>query len=218
MSGKNNTGVQEVAILNRGKWANADVCRVLRGGEELVYKGFDERSFVVRWTIGFFLTRREIKFLRQLDGVSGIPGNVQRCSPCAFYCQYLDGETLGTTKKRGERLPRDYFIRAEKLLEEIHKRKIVHLDLRRGNNWMVCSDGMPAVIDFQSALNVAFLPEIIRSKLSEIDLSGLYKCWTATCEEPLDSARQALLKRVNRTRKLWIFRGYAWQRNRKRKQ
>ncbi len=207
--------VQESDILHRGKWANADVYRVCKGGKTLVYKGFDERSWAVRWTIGLFLTRREIKFLQKLDGLSGIPGKVQQCAPFAFFCEYLDGEPLGIKKQRGERLPLEYFVRAENLLHEIHRRKVVHLDLRRGNNWMVCSDGMLAVIDFQSALNVAWLPEFIRSKLFEIDLSGLYKLWKNSCEQPLDPPRQALLMRVNSLRKLWVFRGYAFQKSKK---
>jgi len=198
-------------LMHQGKWANANVYRFRKKGQCLVRKGFCFRSFLIRWSIGTFLTHREARALRKLSGISGIPDEVRQCCAYCLRYRYMDGETLGSLSNQKKKLPQNYFLEAEKLLTEMHSRKIVHLDLRRGDNWIVRTDGNPGIIDFQSATLIAFLPEKLQQKLYDIDYSGLYKFWVRLCEEPLDPERQALLNRVNRTRKLWIFKGYAFQ-------
>lgn len=204
-------------LLHKGKWANADVYRLEYDGKTMIYKGFDNRSFLVRWTIGVLLTRRETKKLLQLAEIEGIPGDVERCSKFAFRSDFIEGETLGMLYGKKEHVSIEYFLQAERLLKEMHKKGIVHLDLRRGTNWMIDAEGKPAIIDFQSALNIACLPRFLRRKLYEVDYSGLYKLWDKVCEAPLDDNRRKLLDRVNRSRKFWIFQGYVLQQRSKKK-
>jgi hypothetical protein len=198
-------------LIRQGKWCNANVYRFEKSNRVLVRKGFCFRSFLIRWSIGVFLTRRETRALQKLSGVSGIPCEVKRCYAYCLHYRYMDGETLGSISNQQRKLPVSYFIEAEKLLAEMHGRKIVHLDLRRGDNWIVRSCGKPGIIDFQSAIPVALLPRNLQQKLCDIDYSGLYKFWDRLCDEPLDLERQALLDRVNRVRKFWVFKGYAFQ-------
>ncbi len=205
------TDVEWFELMHKGKWANANVYRFCRKGHCLVRKGFCLRSFFVRWSLGFLLTGREAVALRRLSGIPGVPEEIHRCSAFALRYRYMKGKTLGAIGKTKRLLPKSYFIEAEKLLAKIHDRKMVHLDLRRGDNWIVQPDGKPGIIDFQSMVSVGLLPRNLQQKLYDIDYSGLYKFWVRLCEEPLDPERQTLLDRVNRTRKLWIFKGYAFQ-------
>lgn len=205
------TDVEWFELMHQGKWANANVYRFSKSGRDLVRKGFCFRPFLVRWSIGAFLTRREAKALRRLSGVPGIPHEIKQCCAYCLRYRYMDGETLGQVSNQKKKLPESYFLEAEKLLVEMHSRKIAHLDLRRGDNWIVRADGKPGIIDFQSATRIVLLPKKLQQKLYAIDYSGLYKFWSRLCEEPLDPERQAVLGRVNRTRKLWIFKGYAFQ-------
>ena len=211
------TDVGWFELMRQGKWANANVYRFKKSDQDLVRKGFCFRSFLIRWSIGIFLTRREARALRKLSGVSGIPDEVKQCCAYCLRYRYMDGETLGSVSNQKKKLPRSYFLEAEKLLAEMHSRQIAHLDLRRGDNWIVRTDGKPGIIDFQSAILITLLPEKLQQKLYDIDYSGLYKFWNRLCEEPLDPERQALLNRVNRTRKLWIFKGYAFQKSKSQK-
>ncbi len=208
--------VESYELIHRGKWANADVYRVWQGQVPLIYKGFGSRSFWVRWTIGRFLTWREVSMLQKLSGIPGIPRITQRSNPYSLCYHYMEGETLSSKVKGGTRLPKRYFLEAEALLDEIHRRGVVHLDLRRGANWMVSPDGGAGIIDFQSAFSIEKLPKFLRKKLCDIDYSGAYKLWERYCEEDLDPQRKTLLDRVNQHRKLWVFRGYILQ-NRKKK-
>jgi tRNA A-37 threonylcarbamoyl transferase component Bud32 len=205
-------------LLHKGKWANADIYRVNRSGKTMIYKGFDNRSFLVRWTIGTLLTQHEVRNLQRLSELDGVPGDVQSCGPPYALCsQYVQGITLGDRHIKEKRLPLSYFLEAERLLAEIHERGVVHLDLRKANNWMINQAGKPVIIDFQSAVDISHMPALLRKKLCEIDYSGLYKLWEKVCNEPLDPERRKLLERVNRMRRFWVFRGYAFKRKTVRK-
>jgi predicted Ser/Thr protein kinase len=87
----------------------------------------------------------------------------------------------------------------------MHEKGVVHLDLRRGTNWIVQPDGSPGIIDFQSALLVNLLPKRLKNFLFSIDYSGLYKMWNKKCVQALDPERQKIIHRINRLRRLWIF-------------
>jgi len=197
--------MDQANLIHRGRWTNPNVYRFYRTGHWMVLKGFPSHPFFIRWTWGTFLTLKEISAWRRLSGISGVPEEVHRCSPFALCYRYMEGKTLGALRKTGQRLPKSYFINAEKLLFELHKREMVHLDLRQGSNWIVQPDGKPAIIDFQSSIPVGLFPRNVRKLLYSIDYSGLYKLWNRLCEEPLDPKRQAILDRINRMRKFWIF-------------
>jgi len=204
-------------LLHKGKWANADIYRTEKDERQSIWKGFSFRSFWVRWTIGLILTHREVKILKKLRHISGVPNKIkQRCIYCFEYA-YLEGTTIGTISNQQKKLPKSYFLEAEKLLEKMHAQHIVHLDLRRGENWLVQPNNKPAIIDFQSAAQIKILPKALQQKLYDIDYSGLYKFWIRLCEEPLTPERQELLDRVNKMRKFWLMRGYAFKKMRKKK-
>ena len=204
-------------LMREGKWGNASLYRFRTQGHWRVCKGFGRRAFWVRWTFGVFLTRREFAILRRLAGIAGVPSEARRCCPYSLCYRYIEGETVGTVSGQKGRLPVAFFIKAEKLLAEMHDRKVAHLDLRRGTNWLVRPGNKPAIIDFQSAILVGWLPGWLRRRLYDIDRSGLYKFWDRLCDEPLGPERQALLARINRVRKFWVLRGYAFEKARKRK-
>jgi len=204
-------------LLNRGKAGNADVYRVEEDGAQWVIKTFADKSPAIRATIGRFLVAREARILSELSGLAGIPAGIERLSAHALRYRYVPGKTLGAEKKAGRKLPEGYWLDAEKTLEGMHRRRIVHLDLRRGENWLVSDDGAPYVIDFQSALRIDWMPAALRRRAFLIDYSGLYKLWDANGATPLPPDRRELLDRVNRVRKLWIFEGYAIEKARKRR-
>jgi len=208
-----NEKIDSCKLIQKGKWANATVFLFEVSGDAFIQKGFCFRSVWIRWLVGTLLTHREISVLKKLEGLPGVPAGVERCGAYCLRYRYMDGITIGSLSQKKEKLPRSYFLAAEELLAQMHRRKVVHLDLRRGENWIVQTNGKLGVIDFQSAISVAFLPQKIREKLYAIDYSGLYKFWDRLGEEPLDPERKDRLRRVNRFRRLWLFRGYALQKS-----
>lgn len=167
-------------------------------------KGFDAKHPVVRWTIGIILTQRELFISARLKGLAGIPLGYARKSLCTLTYNYMAGRVLGASDL-DHALPVDYFTACEKLLGNIHGQGVVHLDLRRGGNWIIQPDGSPGIIDFQSSLLVNLLPGWLKKFLFSIDYSGLYKMWHQKCVHGLDPDRKKIFHRINRLRRLWIF-------------
>jgi RIO-like serine/threonine protein kinase len=191
-------------LLHKGNWTNADVSLCSQDHDQWVEKGFNDKPFLIRWTIGIVLTQWELFISTRLKGLAGIPLGYARKSLCTLTYNYMDGVVLGS-RTLDHDLPVDYFTACEKLLHAMHEKGVVHLDLRRGTNWIVQPDGSPGIIDFQSALLVNLLPKRLKNFLFSIDYSGLYKMWNKKCVQALDPERQKIIHRINRLRRLWIF-------------
>ncbi|MCG8550363.1 MAG: hypothetical protein MI799_08180 [Desulfobacterales bacterium] len=191
-------------LIHKGSWANADVFLCSQGQNQWVEKGFDGKNLLVRWTIGILLTHRELFISKRLQGIAGIPQGYTRKSLCTLTYDYMDGMVLGAGDL-DHAVSVDYFTACEKLLHAIHGKGVVHLDLRRGSNWIIQPDGTPGIIDFQSSLLVNLLPGPLKNFLFSIDYSGLYKMWNRKCVEELDPDRKKIFHRINRLRRFWIF-------------
>lgn len=194
-------------LLRDGRWANARVWRVEVDGVAWVVKDFAPRAFLARNLIGRLLLGREVRALRCVDGIDGVPAAAFRLDEHAIAAHYIEGTSLG--KVAAEHLTPEYFELLERLLLRIHERGIVHLDLRGSGNLLMQPDGRPAVIDFQAALGIGWMPARLRRWFGEMDLAGVYKKWVERDAESMGPARRAVLVRMNRWRKLWILRGYA---------
>jgi RIO-like serine/threonine protein kinase len=194
-------------VLSRGRWANAVLRLHRQGGERWVVKDFRPRAFAVRNTIGRLLIRREMRALRRLAGVAGVPAGAFRLDAHALAYRWIPGEPLRHANL-GQRAA-DFFARLERLLGEVHaKGGIVHLDVRNGRNVLVSERGEPVLLDFQSHVGTRWMPAGLRRWAERLDLAGVYKHWEQRRPETLGEARARLLARVNRWRRLWVLRGY----------
>ncbi len=68
--------------------------------------------------------------------------------------------------------------------------------------------GEPLILDFQSNVRLEGLPRFLRDLLVDVDRSGIYKHWARRVPDSLGGERAALLERMNRLRRFWIFKGY----------
>jgi len=201
-------------LLRDGRWANARVWRAEIDGVAWVVKDFAPRSILVRNGVGRFLLRRELRALRCLDGIDGVPSAAFRVDAHAIAARFIEGLTLG--KVDAEQLTPRFFEQLEQLLKGIHARGIVHLDLRGSGNMLMRPDARPAVIDFQAALRIGWMPSALRRWFGDIDLAGVYKKWIERDAESMGAERLAVLVRMNRWRRFWILRGYAGVRKERR--
>jgi hypothetical protein len=193
-------------ILNRGRWANAIVHLFTLDGSRWVVKDFRPRTRLVRETIGALLVWRELRGLRRVTGIPGVPQDAFRLDRHALVYRYSDGIPLaqfGTGM-----LPTAFWAQFEQLLRAVHSRGLVHLDVRNARNTLVDTQGKPMLLDFQSHLGTGWLPARLRKSLEDFDLSGVYKHWAGSQPESLGEQRTALLNRMNRWRRFWILRGY----------
>ena len=110
-------------------------------------------------------------------------------------------------------LKQDFFLKLEQVVQTIHARGIVHLDLRNGGNILVSPEHQPVLLDFQSNLDLDKVPRFLHRLLKNTDLSGVYKYWMKFDPESMDEDRKRFLKHMNKKRRLWPFQGY-WIRKR----
>ncbi|GIW71642.1 MAG: hypothetical protein KatS3mg102_1184 [Planctomycetota bacterium] len=112
-----------------------------------------------------WLARRERRNYRRLEGIPGVPalGPVQ--APMWLLHAWVPGRTLqqlweelnarmaAEGRARGEiaepLVPPDFYLRLGRLLDAVHGRGLVYLDLSKKANVIVAPDGSPQLIDFQ---------------------------------------------------------------------
>jgi hypothetical protein len=169
-------GGHTTAVLNRGNLRNPDVLLVEFGGRRFVVKDFSPRGFWVRATIGRWITAREIRALRALDGLSAVPRLLGSVDALAFAVEYRPGRRM--SRKLAGEVPPEFLGRLETALREMHGRGVVHLDLRHRSNVMVDEGGAPILIDFGSALTFrpgGVLARWLLPLLGRIDLAAVEK-------------------------------------------
>jgi RIO-like serine/threonine protein kinase len=193
-------------VISPGRWANAVLRVIQRDGEQWVVKDFRPRGFLVRNTVGRLLMRREIRALRRLAGLEGVPADAFRIDAHALAYRYIAGVPL--TGAPEERKNPVFFAAFERLLAQVHARGIVHLDVRNGRNVLITGDGRPVLIDYQSHLGTSHLPQAMRGWMERFDMAGVYKHWERHHPQSLGESRAALLAGMNRWRRLWFLRGY----------
>lgn len=193
-------------LLRDGRFANARVERVRVAGVDWIFKDFSSRAFLVRHTVGRFLLGREVRALRRLDGIAGVPAQAFRVDAFAMAARFVPGRALADTPDGP--FSTEFLLALEALLRQVHARGIVHLDTRGGGNLLIGPDGAPGIIDFQAALSTRWLPRALRGWLEGMDLSGVYKKWQRWQPDTLGGARAARLERQNRWRRFWFLRGY----------
>ena len=200
---------QDLVLLKRGGYGNANVYRLETAGQVWVIKEFYSRSWLIRHTFGRFMIHREVQALVHLDVISGVPGGARRLGPAALAEAFIEGETLVKWHRTQlGKLPKSFFLDMERLVAEMHRAGYAHLDLRNLRNIICTRETRPCFLDFQSSICTTGWPRFFRRIMENTDRSSIYKAWILLCEEPLDAERETFLKRTNSIRKLWILKGY----------
>ena len=201
-------------LLRDGRFANARVERVRLDGVDWIFKDFSSRAFLVRHLVGRFLIGREVRALRRLEGIDGVPAQAFRIDGTAMAARYVPGRALAELKRA--QIGTDYLVALEALLRRVHARGLVHLDTRGGGNLLLMPDGAPGIIDFQAALDTRWMPQALRRLFEDMDLSGVYKKWRRWQPDTLGAQRLQTLERLNRWRRWWLPRGYFGLRKKRR--
>lgn len=184
---------------------NAVVSVVVLGSDRWVVKDFGAKRWWVRHTVGRLLVHRELKALRRLEGLAGIPREPLRLGPLTLAYRFVAGETLSSVRRRKGKLEPEYFLALEGLVAQLHQRGFAHLDLRNGKNILLTAERRPHLLDFQSGLWIGCLPKPFRRLFERIDYSGVYKWWMRLAPETVDGERCAVLQKIDRRRRLWPF-------------
>jgi predicted Ser/Thr protein kinase len=138
------------AVLNRGGWGNPDVLLVETEAGSVVVKDFSPRTCFVRRLLGPWLLRREARAYQCLEGVEAVPRFLGQIDAAALVFEYRPGVLL--SRSLAGRLPANFLVDLQGTIAEMHRRGVVHLDLRHRSNILAGRDGRPVLLDFASAL------------------------------------------------------------------
>jgi RIO-like serine/threonine protein kinase len=131
-----------------------------------------------------------------------VPRFLGRIDAFALAFEWVPGRDFGKCP-RGS-LGVATFDRLAATVAEMHRRGVVHLDLRQRRNVLVDEGGVPRVIDFSSAL--VLRPGGWRMRrLAAVDVSGVLKYKRRFLPDSLTGDERARLRRVERWRRWWPF-------------
>lgn len=203
-----------VKLMRDGGGLNAVVTLVEKDGVRWTVKDFASRGWISRTIVGPLLLRREAAVLKRLRGLDGVAEEAFFVDRQALAIRFLEGAGL-VRKKGANRSPVDlaYMEALERLVDAMHARGVVHLDLRGTGNFIIRPDGTPGLIDFQSAVVTEHLPGWLRRMLEHIDDSGVLKKWNQFLPEAMGEARRAALRRFEEGR----MRYFGWYMKMRRK-
>ena len=103
-----------------------------------------------KYLLGLTL-KHEYQVYKKLQGVAGVPKCYGLYKDRFLVLEYIQGQTL----REREPADHDYFyLRLLQLIKEIHKRGVMHVDLKRKDNILVVNHREPYLIDFGVAVIV----------------------------------------------------------------
>jgi predicted Ser/Thr protein kinase len=190
------SGVEK--YLTKGRFAKADIFIAGYRGQRFIVKDFGKRGFWERHLIGRVVIGRESRAYEVLAGVEGLPARFKRLSPYALAIEYLEGRDLGGVERHeiGPGVIRQF----ERIINELHERGWVHLDLQRRSNILLVN-GTVFVVDLASAFHPGGVPLLGRFLVrfaGFADRLSLIKMKTIFAPELLTPDDRRLIKIRNR--------------------
>jgi hypothetical protein len=179
-------------VLHRGRSRNPDVLLVRGDAGPVVVKDFAPRGRFVRAWLGPWLQRREQRAYRALAGHPAVPRVLGALDPLAFAIEYRPGERM-SRRLRG-RVPPEFVAALGAAIGEMHRRGVVHLDLRHRSNVLVGEDGGPVLIDFASAVCLrpgGVAARVLLPRLAALDRRALAKWRARLLPQPVATAGSA---------------------------
>jgi hypothetical protein len=127
---------------------------------------------------GQCICENEINNLKRLSDIKQVPKLICRWNKCGLIYEYIEGSNLSEVKQ----LPENFFDNLSSLLKELHKRRLVYLDMNKRNNILLGKDDKPHIIDFQVCIWIGKhflistkLSDLLHNWIAKKDLYHLYK-------------------------------------------
>jgi tRNA A-37 threonylcarbamoyl transferase component Bud32 len=183
-----------VRVLRPGAGSRPDV-RLLRDGSSLmVLKDYSQGNTTLK-ALGLLLLWREREAYARLAGLPGVPRLCGCLGPYALVTEYV--ESYAASQAPAELLNDGFFRNLRVLIESMHKRGVVHGDLKRLDNILITPAGEPYLIDFSAAFWNGSNPAaaFVIPHLVDDDLRAVYKLKQRRVPELLTLEEEAFLNR-----------------------
>lgn len=192
-------------FLKRGAWNKADVLLAVTREGRFAVKDYAAKSWWVRAT-GAMQLAREARAYELLQGVGGVPRLRRRIDSRAIAVEYVEAVRLPKFHKLSRRPGLVPML--EELLDEVHRRGVVHNDIRSRDNLLVTPAGRVYLIDFSSAScfeKSGFRRRLLMPILEKSERRALLKWKCALAPDTMTERDRTHHRRFTRLRKLWPF-------------
>ena len=164
---------------------------------DLIVRDTSSASPWLRW-LARALMRREARALAVLDGLGGVP-QLESIGDDRLSRRFIGGRPLQDAAPPNP----EFFRRAARLLRRLHVAGVVHNDLAKEPNVLVCDNGEPAFIDFQLAGVFRRRGRLFRT-LAYDDIRHLLKHKRTYCPAALTGRERSILGRPSVASGLWM--------------
>ncbi len=156
--GRDSLDKYEKSYLKKARsWFAPDVVQLTGpDGVKFVMKDWSQRPLAFRETWCRSAAQREIRVYEKLRGMKGVPQLICTLGHYGFIMEWLDARPLPRTKMR-DLLGLEFFDHLKVIVDEMHSRGVAHGDLRR-RNILRGLDGLPKLIDFETAVHASDVP------------------------------------------------------------
>ena len=192
------TGMTQTA-LKKKRIYGPDVLLIRLDDRSLVEKTYRNKCWPVR-VVGMLLVSWEAFIYSRLRGISGIPVATGRPDRYTLVTSYMGGENLRSTTRKPDVA---YFEELSSIIEQMHQRGVVHLDLRNRRNYGIDTSGLPYLVDFATCAYVPW-PGRLRDILATIDWMGLLKIKERLIPEEITDEERRRLAMGRTMSNLWL--------------
>ena len=205
--------ISAITILRVGSGSRPHVARASIDGKQGIIKDHNGCDPLFAYLLGKLLARREVRTLKKLEGLNGVPLVIKVFDSRAFMMTDLEAVPF-----RASSLSKNdwdmYFKKLRNLIHSIHQRDIAHCDLRSLDNTLVTKTGDPAIVDFVGSFRNGqrwnFLSKWIFQRLCNVDISAISKQkkavapWLLLHDEYLEKHHETIFSRTARNTGVFI--------------
>jgi predicted Ser/Thr protein kinase len=170
---------------------------VTADGQTHIMRDSSAASVWIHWLARRML-QQEARILAVMINVEAVPKLIA-IEPDLLTRSYLAGSPIHMARPTSS----SYFKNAAKLLRQLHRANVVHNDLAKEPNLLVCEDGSAGIIDFQLAW---FAPRrgLLFRLLAYDDLRHLLKHKRYYCPNDLTVRELAILSKPSLPSRIWM--------------
>ena len=176
---------------------------VTRVDDTVVRDARDSRPWARR--LAYHLMAREHRALTRLAlgaGVDGVP-RILDYAPGRLTRSWIEAAPMQLAKPRDP----EYFRAAARLVRRLHAANVIHNDLAKETNWLVTTDGRPALVDFQLAMTLHGNRSALARALGHDDIRHLLKHKRSYVPERLTTREKKILATPSTISRAWMAGG-----------
>jgi RIO-like serine/threonine protein kinase len=116
-------------------------------GKQVICRDYSEAGFIAGLLAGY-LARREARVLQALNDIKDdrLPRLIYFGNKVCIR-SYIEGVPL----KQGKASDPEFYVNAREIMDRMHAAGVVHNDLEKPENWLMISERVAGIIDFQLA-------------------------------------------------------------------